>query len=150
MRGEGRHRRPASSGISWSCDSSRWLYTPAVRSSRMPLADGRQRSASRGRHHFFPKRSFNAALSSMESANSRFSSVFSSSSALSRLASETSIPPRCASFVDAGVADAYCGTDRRPRPRFVLLQYPDDLLFRKAAALHAWSSSWAGANFKMD
>ncbi|SUB55942.1 Uncharacterised protein [Brucella anthropi] len=32
-----------------------------------------------GRHHFFPKRSFNAALSSIASARSRFSFVFSSS-----------------------------------------------------------------------
>ena len=31
----------------------------------------------RGRHHFFPKRSFKAALSSMASASSRFSRVFS-------------------------------------------------------------------------
>src|SRR5258707_15838293 len=44
--GEGRHRPPGSSCISWSCGSSRWLYTPAVRSSRMRLADGRQLSAS--------------------------------------------------------------------------------------------------------
>ena len=50
----------------------------------------------RGRHHFFPKRSFSAALSSMESASSRFNRVFSSSSALSRLASETSKPPNLA------------------------------------------------------
>ena len=50
----------------------------------------------RGRHHFFPKRSFSAALSSMASASSRFSFVFSSSSDRSRLASETSIPPNLA------------------------------------------------------
>ena len=50
----------------------------------------------RGRHHFFPKRSFKAALSSMASAKSRFSRVFSSSSVFSRLASETSIPPNLA------------------------------------------------------
>src|ERR1700759_3618111 len=50
----------------------------------------------RGRHHFFPKRSFNAALSSMASASNRFSRVFSSSSVFSRLASETSIPPNFA------------------------------------------------------
>ena len=65
----------------WSCGSSRWLYTPAVRSSRMRLADGRQLPLGRGRHHFFPKRSFSAALSSMASARSRFSRVFSSSKA---------------------------------------------------------------------
>src|SRR6202011_4568039 len=50
----------------------------------------------RGRHHFFPKRSFNAALSSMASASNRFSRVFSSASVFSRLASETSIPPNFA------------------------------------------------------
>ena len=50
----------------------------------------------RGRHHFFPKRSFSAVLSSMASARSRFSFVFSSSSVLSRLASDTSIPPNLA------------------------------------------------------
>src|SRR5690606_1945410 len=48
----------------------------------------------RGRHHFFPTRSFSAALSSMASARRRFSRVFSSSSAFSRRASETSIPPK--------------------------------------------------------
>src|ERR1700723_1617885 len=48
----------------------------------------------RGRHHFFPRRSFSATLSSMASASSRFS--FSSSSDRSRLASETSIPPNLA------------------------------------------------------
>ena len=35
-----------------------------------------------GRHHFFPSRSFSAALSSIASASSRFSRVFSCSSAL--------------------------------------------------------------------
>src|ERR1700736_5622234 len=50
----------------------------------------------RGRHHFFPKRSFNAALSSMASASNRFSRVFSSSSVFSRFASETSIRPNFA------------------------------------------------------
>ncbi|EJL52648.1 hypothetical protein PMI09_03791 [Rhizobium sp. CF122] len=49
-----------------------------------------------GRHHFFPKRSFKAALSSIASARSRFSFVFSSSSVLSRLASDTSMPPNLA------------------------------------------------------
>jgi hypothetical protein len=49
-----------------------------------------------GRHHFFPKRSFKAALSSIASARSRFSFVFSSSSVFSRLASDTSMPPNLA------------------------------------------------------
>src|SRR5215467_13163285 len=50
-------------------------------------------AASSGRHHFFPSRSFNAALSSIASANSRFSLAFSASKARSRFASLTSSPP---------------------------------------------------------
>src|SRR6202008_3737166 len=46
-----------------------------------------------GRHHFFPSRSFSAALSSMASAKSFFSLAFSISSPFRRLASETSSPP---------------------------------------------------------
>src|SRR3954464_2377805 len=49
-----------------------------------------------GRHHFFPRRSFSAALSSTASASIRFSRPFSSSSAFSRLASDTSSPPNLA------------------------------------------------------
>jgi hypothetical protein len=90
----------------------------------------------RGRHHFFPKTSFNAALSSMASASNRFSRVFSSSSVFSRLASETSILRL--PFVDAGVADAVLAAQIGDRNAgLVLLQYPNDLLFRKATALHA-------------
>ena len=43
--GEGRHRPLESSCISRSCGSSRWFYTPAVRSSRRRPRDGRQLSA---------------------------------------------------------------------------------------------------------
>src|SRR6202035_1917902 len=58
------------------------------------LTQIRRRLPSRGgRHHFFPRRSFSAALSSMASASIRFSRPFSSSSARSRLASDTSRPP---------------------------------------------------------
>lgn len=46
-----------------------------------------------GRYHFFERRSFKAALSSIASANSFFSLVFSASSAFSRLASDTYMPP---------------------------------------------------------
>src|SRR3979490_1748240 len=47
----------------------------------------------RGRHPFFPSRSFSAALSSMVSASIRFSRPFSSSSARSRLVSDPPTPP---------------------------------------------------------
>src|SRR5262249_32069578 len=46
-----------------------------------------------GRHHFFDKRAFGAALSSIESAKSFCSFAFSVSNAFSFRASETSIPP---------------------------------------------------------
>ncbi|MET4324050.1 hypothetical protein ABIC02_007842, partial [Bradyrhizobium sp. RT5a] len=90
-------------------------------------------------HPFFPTRSFSAALSNMASARSRFSFVFSSSSDRSRLASETSIPPNLAfHFVDAGIAVTMLSAEIGDRnPRFVLLQNPDDLFFRKPLALHA-------------
>ena len=45
-----------------------------------------------GRHHFFDRSSFIAAMSSICSASSRFSLAFSSYSAFSRLASDTVIP----------------------------------------------------------
>src|SRR5690606_24166342 len=46
-----------------------------------------------GRYHFFPRRSFSAALSSMLSASSFLSRAFSSSRAFRRRASLTSMPP---------------------------------------------------------
>src|ERR1043165_244038 len=67
---------------------------------RPPLAQLERRthmsdslSLGSGRHHFFARRSFNAALSSMASASSFFSLEFSLSSPFSRLASEPSTPP---------------------------------------------------------
>ena len=75
----------------------------------------------------------------MASASSRFSRAFSSSSVLSRLASETSMPAELGlPLVDAGVADAMLAAQIGDRNAgLVLLQNPDDLLFRKATALHA-------------
>jgi hypothetical protein len=67
---------------------------------RPPLAQLERRtymsdslSLGSGRHHFFARRSFKAALSSMASASSFLSLAFSLSSPFSRLASETSSPP---------------------------------------------------------
>ncbi|MEH2509460.1 hypothetical protein V1291_000814 [Nitrobacteraceae bacterium AZCC 1564] len=73
------------------------------------------------------------------SASNRFSRVFSFSSVFSRLASDKS---HSAEFrfpvVDAGVADAMLAAQISDRnPGLVLLQNPDDLLFRKTTALHA-------------
>ena len=62
---------------------------PAGRRSLISNADAdSDASRWRGRHHFFPRRSFSAALSSMVSARSLFSRPFSSSSARRRLASD--------------------------------------------------------------
>jgi hypothetical protein len=93
---------------------------------------------SRGRHHFFPTRSFRAALSSMASASRRFSRAFS---VLQRLqaarlgdvhAAEAGLP-----VVDRGVADPVLAAQIGDRyPSLVFLQNFDDLLFREAAALH--------------
>lgn len=49
-----------------------------------------------GRHHFRDRRSFSAAWSTSDSANSRFSREFYSSSAFHRFAPDTSIPPKLA------------------------------------------------------
>jgi hypothetical protein len=46
------HRQPGSSDISWSCGSSRWLYTPAVRSCAGIHQMRNSFSIPRGRHHF--------------------------------------------------------------------------------------------------
>src|SRR5262245_2780010 len=50
-------------------------------------------SLASGRHHFFARRSFSAALSSIASAKSFFSLAFSLSRPRRRFASETSRPP---------------------------------------------------------
>jgi hypothetical protein len=92
-----------------------------------------------GRHHFFPSKSFSAALSSMASARSRFSRAFSSFRRLQPLglgnlqATVFGLP-----FVKAGVAHSVFATQLSNRnSSLLLLQNPDDLLFRKPAALHS-------------
>ena len=59
--GEGWHRQPGSSDIACSCGSSRWFYTPAVRSSEFLSQMHDSFPFPRGRRHFFPKRSLSAA-----------------------------------------------------------------------------------------
>ena len=49
-----------------------------------------------GPHYFFPRRSFEATLTSIASASIRFSLAFSSYGARSRLASDISLPPNLA------------------------------------------------------
>src|SRR5689334_14052316 len=57
----------------WRSRHAHASYTPAARSCRTHNADERQPLAWRGRHPFFAKRSFSAALLSMASADSFFS-----------------------------------------------------------------------------
>src|SRR5690606_37122170 len=78
------HRHPAAAQ-----DPAR----PPLAHPKRSLEMGDGISLGSGRHHFFPRRSFRAALSSMLSASSFLSLLFSSSSAFSRFASLTSMPP---------------------------------------------------------
>lgn len=92
----------------------------------------------RGRHHFFPKRSFNAALSSMASASN---CAFSSSSVLQPLGLRDLHPAELRfPFVDAGIVN----------PRLALLQNPDDLLLRNRLRFMLWVLVMARANVNLD
>lgn len=99
---------------------------------------------SRGRHHFFPNRSFKETLSiGQQPFQSR---VF----VLQRLQPlgfrELGLP-----FVHTGVADVVLAAKIGYRHAgLVLLQNPDDLLFRKATVLCALVLKRARANFKLD
>src|SRR5205823_12876550 len=95
-------------------------------------------AASSGRHHFFPSRSFNAALSSIASANSRFSLAFSASRLRSRLASLNLEPTVLAlPIVERRVAHAVLAAQLRDRhPGLLLLQDADDLILRVPRPLH--------------
>lgn len=150
---EGRLGQPGPSGIKWSCGSSRWLYTPAVRSSRRRLGDGRQLSAWPRASRFLFHEVLQGRLSSMVSAKSRFSRVFSSSRVFSRLGSDTSNSTELRlPFVDAGVADAVLAAQIGDRHAgLMLVQNSDDLLFpKKRLRFMLWSLSWARTKFKSD
>ena len=90
-----------------------------------------------GRHHFSPSSSFNAALSNMASARSRFCRVFSSSSDFSawprKPPSRRTWPSICKSWRRSS---RVYGTARQPKLPPHVPSKPDDLLFRKPAALH--------------
>jgi hypothetical protein len=76
--GGDRHRPPGSPCTSWSCGAADGFTRPPF---AHPMGIHEMRDSlplGRGRHHFFPRRSFKAALSSMASAKNRFSRVFSS------------------------------------------------------------------------
>ena len=73
--------------------AARGFAQPAARSSGRPPANAPRLPFPGGRCHFFPRRSFSAALSSMASASIRFSRLFSSPSAFRRRASDTFNPP---------------------------------------------------------
>src|SRR4029077_11999699 len=134
------------------CGSSRWLYTPAVRSSRRHPQDGRQLSA-------LPRAS---PLLSHEVLQGRIVQHRVSQQplqprvlVLQRLqplglrdlqAAKLGLP-----FVDASITDAMLAAQIGDRNAgLMLLQNSDDLLFRKAAALHALVLVWARTNFKLD
>jgi hypothetical protein len=88
----------------------------------------------------------------MASASNRLSRVFSSSQRLQLLGLRDLHPAEFRfPFIDAGVADAVLAAQVGDRnPGLMFLQYPNDLLFRKAAALHALVLVVARANFNLD
>lgn len=104
-----------------------------------------------GRHHFFPKRSFKAALSSMASARSRFSFVFSSSSVFSLGFGYVHPAELGLQLVNARITDPVLAAKLRDRrARLVLFQNADDCSSVKRLRFILWSSQWARAYFKMD
>jgi hypothetical protein len=94
----------------------------------------------RGRHHFFPRRSFNATLSSMASASMRLSlpAILVLQGPQPLGLGHLHPTELCFPLVDAGVADPVLAAQLRNRnASLMLLQNPDDLLFGKATAFHA-------------
>src|SRR6266567_8839654 len=135
---EDQHRPPGSSYISWSCGSSRWLYTPAVRSSRMQLADGRQLSASPRASPFLSQQILQRRIVQHGIGQQPFQPRVLVIQRLQPLGLRDFQPAELGFlFVDAGVADAMLAAKIGDRNAgLMLLQNPDDLLFRKAIALH--------------
>lgn len=100
---------PGASCISWSCGSSRWLFTPPFAHSEcLSQMDDSFRFPA-GVTTSFP-RVLHRRVVHVASASNRFRRVFSSSSVFSRLALDTSIPPNLAFHRRCWVAS----TDRRP------------------------------------
>ena len=128
--------RPAAARYAPSCVTANGPARPPLAhlESRTQMSDSLPLGS--GRHHFFAKRSFSATLSSIASASSFFS-CFSppAPSAVwlpKRPSRRTSLP-----LVEAGLADPVLAAQiRRLDPSLVLLQYPNDLLFREPLALH--------------
>jgi hypothetical protein len=90
-----------------------------------------------GRHHFFPRISFNATSSNIASASNRFNwrSHLQAPQPLGLRhiqATKFSFP-----LVNAGIADTVLAAQlRNSNTRLVFLQYYDNLLFRKSVPFH--------------
>src|ERR1700716_4479674 len=138
-----RWRRRASSArsscILWSCGSSRWLYTPAVRSSRMQLADARQLSARPRASPFLSQKVLQRRIVQHGVGQQPLQPGVLVLQRLQPLGLRDIHPAELRfPFVDTGVADAMLAAQIGDRNAgLVLLQNPDDLLFRKTTALHA-------------
>jgi hypothetical protein len=133
--GEDWHHQAGSSGISWSCGSSRSLYRPAVRSSRMALADGRQLSASRRASPLLSQEVLQRCVFQHGIGQQPLPPRVLASSVSAALASETSIPPNLAFHLQMLASLTPCLRHADRNAGLVLIQDPDDLLFRNRIAL---------------
>src|SRR5690606_6244947 len=135
---EPRGRRDGWSRSEPSCGSSRWLYTPAVRSSRRHPSGERQLSAwpraSPFLSHEILQRRIVEHGVGQQTLQTRVLVLQRLQPARLRDVhpAEAGLP-----VVDRGVADPVLAAQVGDRnPGLVLLQYSDDLLFREATALH--------------
>nr|GAJ37577.1 insertion element ISR1 hypothetical 30.8 kDa protein A [Bradyrhizobium sp. DOA9] len=127
------------SGISWSCGSSRWLYTPAVRSSRGHPRDARQLSAWPRTSPLLSQEVLQGRVVQHGVGQQPFQPRVLVLQRLQPLGLRDLHPTELGfPFVDAGVANAMLAAQIGDRyAGLMLLQNPDDLFFRKSAALHA-------------
>src|SRR5215469_4296580 len=122
----------------WSCGCSRWLYTPAVRSSHDLPCGERQLFAYARALPLLSQEVLQGGIIEHRIGQHPLELdvlVFQRPKPLGLRhihAAELRFP-----FVDAAIADPVLAAQIRNRDTsLVLLQYPDDLLFRKAAAFH--------------
>src|SRR5690606_6959001 len=128
----------------WSCGRSRWLYTPAVRSSRRYPRDARQLSARQRASPLLSQQILQRDVVQHRVRQQPLQPrilVLQSPQPLGLRQlhpAELGLP-----FVNAGVADTVLAAQIGDRNAgLVLFQNPDDLLVRKTATLHAPVLSW--------
>ncbi len=132
------HRRCAWFRNGPSFGKSRWLYTPAVRSSGGDPSDARQLSALLRAspllsQQVLQSRIVEHCVRKTASASRSRLPASSASWLRTRPCAELRFP-----FIDAGIADAVLAAKLRDRRACLeLLQYPDNLFVRETIALHS-------------